>query len=224
VTNREQRVADDSDRSGKIAFTRRAVLAGGVAALAGGHAFGAEAKSLADIVASFDRERERRHVPSISVALVEAGRVSLVVRGHRNAARGERAWISRATSSLPTPVSPRMSTLMLLAATRAIVGATHGVGSLVPAARSIMHATTAKAGPPRKVPVNQRSARARARHALCSVAQDAQPPTRRRDLVGVTTWLRRLAAQATRRTAKSATFSRNSSPSWRGALPALRSP
>jgi CubicO group peptidase (beta-lactamase class C family) len=56
-----------------------------------GQAFGAEAKSLADIVASFDRERERRHVSSISVALVEAGRISLLARGTRNAARGEHA-------------------------------------------------------------------------------------------------------------------------------------
>ncbi len=77
--------------AGKVAFTRRAVMAGGVAALASGsHALGAEAKSLADIVASFDRERERRQVPSISVALVEGGRVSLAQRGYRSAARGER--------------------------------------------------------------------------------------------------------------------------------------
>jgi CubicO group peptidase (beta-lactamase class C family) len=82
-------VAEDSD---KIAFTRRAVIAGGVAALASGlQALGAEAKSLADIVASFDRERERRHVPSISVALVEAGGVSLLARGYRNAVRGQHA-------------------------------------------------------------------------------------------------------------------------------------
>jgi hypothetical protein len=31
-------------------------------------------------VAAFDREREQRHVPSISVALVEDGRVSLFAR------------------------------------------------------------------------------------------------------------------------------------------------
>jgi len=81
---------DNSDS--RFAPTRRAVMAGGVAALAAGsHALGAEAKSLADIVASFDRERERRNVPSISVALVEAGRVSLVQHGYRSAAHGERA-------------------------------------------------------------------------------------------------------------------------------------
>ena len=62
-------MADERDKADKIAFTRRAVMVGGVAALvAGPQALGAEAKSLADIVASFDRERERRHVPSISVA------------------------------------------------------------------------------------------------------------------------------------------------------------
>ena len=86
-----QRVADDSSRAGKIAFTRRAVMAGGLAALAAGtDAFGAEAKPLDDIVASFDRERERRRVPSISVALVESGSVSLVARGYRDASRIER--------------------------------------------------------------------------------------------------------------------------------------
>lgn len=84
-------MADERDKAGGIAFTRRAVMAGGMAALAAGsQAFGAEAKSLAEIVASFDREREQRHVPSISVALVESGRVSLVQRGLRDAARGER--------------------------------------------------------------------------------------------------------------------------------------
>jgi CubicO group peptidase (beta-lactamase class C family) len=84
-------VADDRDGAGKTAMTRRAVVAGGMATLAtGSHAFGAEARSLGDIVASFDRERAQRHVPSISVALVEGGRISLVQRGFRSAARGER--------------------------------------------------------------------------------------------------------------------------------------
>lgn len=92
MTDREQGVADSSDGAGKIAFTRRVVIAGGAAVLASGRpAFGAEAKSLGDIVASFDREREQRHVPSISVALVEGGRVSLVQRGDRDAAQGEPA-------------------------------------------------------------------------------------------------------------------------------------
>lgn len=85
-------MAGDRDMVDKIAFTRRAVMLGGVAALAAGsHAHGAEEKPLADIVASFDREREQRQVPSISVALVEDGRVSLVARGYRNAARAESA-------------------------------------------------------------------------------------------------------------------------------------
>lgn len=79
-------MAEGGEKVEKIAFTRRALIAGGAAALvAGSQAFGAEAKLLADIVAGFDRERDRRHVPSISVALVEGGRVSLVQRGHRGA-------------------------------------------------------------------------------------------------------------------------------------------
>lgn len=80
-------MTDSGDDAGKIAFTRRAAMAGGVALLAAGRALGAEARPLGDIVASFDAERERRHVPSISVALVEAGRVSLAARGYRDAAR-----------------------------------------------------------------------------------------------------------------------------------------
>lgn len=84
-------MAGGSKTTRQIVFTRRAVMLGGVAALAGGSpGHGAEDKRLADIVASFDREREQRHVPSISVALVEDGRVSLVARGFRNA-RGKRA-------------------------------------------------------------------------------------------------------------------------------------
>ena len=86
----EPRVADNRNGAGKVAFTRRALMAGGIATLgAGSQALGADAKSLGDIVASFDRERERRRVPSISAALVEGGRVSLVQRGFRSAARGE---------------------------------------------------------------------------------------------------------------------------------------
>jgi CubicO group peptidase (beta-lactamase class C family) len=53
-----------------------------------GAARGAEADALGDIVASFDGERTTLGVPSISVALVEDGRVSLVQRGVKRASTG----------------------------------------------------------------------------------------------------------------------------------------
>jgi len=69
--------------------TRRMFLAG-MAAFAGvSAARGAEAEPLGDIIAAFDGERKNRGVPSISVALVEGGRVTLAQRGVRGAARGE---------------------------------------------------------------------------------------------------------------------------------------
>src|SRR5262245_21880071 len=103
-----------SDMADKIVFTRRAVMLGGVAALAGGsHAHGAEEKPLADIVASFDREREQRHVPSISVALVEEGRVSLLARGYRNAARGQPA--SPATPYQAASISKTVAAMTAIA-------------------------------------------------------------------------------------------------------------
>jgi CubicO group peptidase (beta-lactamase class C family) len=69
--------------------TRRTFLAG-MAALAGVPAArGAEGDALGDIVASFDAELKKRGVPSISVALVEGGRLTLAQRGVRSAARGE---------------------------------------------------------------------------------------------------------------------------------------
>jgi CubicO group peptidase (beta-lactamase class C family) len=76
-------------------FTRRDILAG-TAVVAGaslGHSlgYGAEARTLDDIVAGFGDERQRRGVPSISVALVEDGRVSLVQRGFCSASRRDSA-------------------------------------------------------------------------------------------------------------------------------------
>jgi CubicO group peptidase (beta-lactamase class C family) len=85
-------VADEivaSGRRTRLALTRRRVLAAGIAVAAGAtRGSGAEAKSLADIVAAFDREREWRGIPSISVALVEGARVNLHQRGVRSASRG----------------------------------------------------------------------------------------------------------------------------------------
>jgi CubicO group peptidase (beta-lactamase class C family) len=73
----------------RLVATRRMFLAG-MAALASIPATrGAEADALGDIVASFDAERKRRGVPSVSVALVEGGGVTLAQRGMRSAARGD---------------------------------------------------------------------------------------------------------------------------------------
>ena len=53
-----------------------------------GAARGAETDALGELVASFDAQRQALGVPSISVALVEKGRVSLVQRGVRSASTG----------------------------------------------------------------------------------------------------------------------------------------
>lgn len=107
-------MAGNRDTRRKFAFTRRAVMLGGVATLAAGsHAHGADEKPLSDIVASFDREREQRHVPSISVALVEDGRVSLIARGFRNAARNEPA--SSATPYQAASISKTVAAMTAIA-------------------------------------------------------------------------------------------------------------
>jgi CubicO group peptidase (beta-lactamase class C family) len=98
-------------------LTRRAVLAGlalgpGVAA-----SYGAEAKSLDDIVASFDRERQRRGVPSISVALVEDSRVSLCQRGSRSTSRNDA--VDAATPYQAASISKTVAALTALALSNA---------------------------------------------------------------------------------------------------------
>jgi hypothetical protein len=47
-------------------------------------------------------------------------------------ARGLRAWTARATSSLPVPLSPAISTLTSLAATRATRSSSARISALVP--------------------------------------------------------------------------------------------
>jgi CubicO group peptidase (beta-lactamase class C family) len=69
--------------------TRRTFLAGMAALVGVPAARGAEGDALGDIVASFDAELKKRGVPSISVALVEGGRITLAQRGVRSAARSE---------------------------------------------------------------------------------------------------------------------------------------
>ncbi|GLR83984.1 hypothetical protein GCM10007857_06940 [Bradyrhizobium iriomotense] len=76
------------ERPARLALTRRGVLAGAIAVVAS-RGQGAESGALSDIVAAFDRERERRNVPSISVALIEEGRVSLCQRGLRSVSRSD---------------------------------------------------------------------------------------------------------------------------------------
>jgi CubicO group peptidase (beta-lactamase class C family) len=62
----------------------------GIAALVGvAGSRGTEAEALDGIVASFDAMRRDRGVPSIIVALVEGGHVTLAQRGVRSAASGE---------------------------------------------------------------------------------------------------------------------------------------
>jgi hypothetical protein len=65
---------------GRAVATRRAFLGAAAAFAVASAAHGAEADTLNDIVAWFDEERKNRLVPSISVALVEAGRVNLCQR------------------------------------------------------------------------------------------------------------------------------------------------
>jgi CubicO group peptidase (beta-lactamase class C family) len=75
--------------SRKDAATRRTFLAGIAAFMGAGRARGTEAVSLDDIVASFDAMRKSHGVPSISVALMEGGGVTLAQRGVRSVASGE---------------------------------------------------------------------------------------------------------------------------------------
>jgi len=53
-----------------------------------GAARGAVADTLSELIASFDGERQALGVPSISVALVEDGRISLAQRGVESASTG----------------------------------------------------------------------------------------------------------------------------------------
>lgn len=76
-------------KEARTVATRRTFLAGMAALAVTPAARGAEADTLGDIVASFDGERKKRGVPSISVALVEGGGLTLAQRGVRSAARGE---------------------------------------------------------------------------------------------------------------------------------------
>jgi len=78
-----------SENPARRALSRRDVF-GWMAALAGvSPSFGSEAGALADMAGSFDSERKRLGVPSLSVALVEEGRLTLHQRGLRDASRGD---------------------------------------------------------------------------------------------------------------------------------------
>jgi CubicO group peptidase (beta-lactamase class C family) len=69
--------------------SRRTFLAGTAAFVGVARARGTEAETLDGIVASFDAMRGDHGVPSISVALVEGGHVTLAQRGVRSVASGE---------------------------------------------------------------------------------------------------------------------------------------
>jgi CubicO group peptidase (beta-lactamase class C family) len=75
--------------SRKDAATRRNFMAGIAAFMGAGHARGTEAVSLDDIVASFDAMCKSHGVPSISVALIEGGVVTLAQHGVRSVVSGE---------------------------------------------------------------------------------------------------------------------------------------
>ncbi len=59
--------------------------------------------------------------PKSSLSMRFSGMAPQLMATKGRAARGERVWIDRATSSLPTPVSPLMSTVVLKAAAREMV-------------------------------------------------------------------------------------------------------
>jgi len=69
--------------------SRRTFLAGIAAFVGVARARGAEAEALEGIVASFDAMRRDHGVPSISVALVEGGHVTLAQRGVRSVTSGD---------------------------------------------------------------------------------------------------------------------------------------
>jgi hypothetical protein len=58
--------------------------------------------------------------PNSSLSMSDRGIAAQLTATKRFAARGERSWIARATSSLPVPVSPRTSTVASVGATRSI--------------------------------------------------------------------------------------------------------
>jgi CubicO group peptidase (beta-lactamase class C family) len=70
---------------GCLTSTRRAFLGGVAIVIGAGAARGAETEALGELVASFDAQRQVLGVPSISVALVEDGRINLVQRGVKSA-------------------------------------------------------------------------------------------------------------------------------------------
>jgi CubicO group peptidase (beta-lactamase class C family) len=69
-----------------------------------------------DVVAAFDQERQRRGVPSISVALVEEGRILLHARGFADAQRGKAA--STATVYQAASISKTIGALTALSLAR----------------------------------------------------------------------------------------------------------
>jgi CubicO group peptidase (beta-lactamase class C family) len=77
-------------RNDRRGIATRRMFLGGMAAFAGFSAVrGTEADALSKLVASFDGERKDHGVPSISIALVEGGMVSLAQRGVCSVASGE---------------------------------------------------------------------------------------------------------------------------------------
>jgi len=98
-------------------LTRRAVLAGIALGPGAAASYGAEAKAVDDIVASFDSERQRRGVPSISVALVEDARVILCQRGLRSTSRD--AAVDAETPYQAASISKTIGALTALALSNA---------------------------------------------------------------------------------------------------------
>ena len=106
------------------------------------------------------------------------------MQANGRAARGDAAWIARASTSLPTPVSPRISTLMSPAAARSASACTR---RMLSSTQAIAPITSAPAAPSARPPGRAR-ARRRGRAAR-------RRGVRRRD-----SWRRR-RARARRRSA-----------------------
>ena len=59
--------------------------------------------------------------PKSSLSRIDSGRAAQLTATNGFPARGDLAWMARATSSLPVPLSPTMSTVAVVGATCATV-------------------------------------------------------------------------------------------------------
>ncbi len=77
-----------------------------------------------------------RACPNSSDSSSAAGMAAQLTATKRRSARGEASWMARATSSLPVPLSPWMSTVLRCPATRVMVARSSAIGRDSPTSRA----------------------------------------------------------------------------------------